>query len=315
MGHSYTHLTLEDRCQMAYLPTTGHSIRQIAATLDRAPSSIARELKRNTARPQGYQPGYADHQARARRWAGSKLDRNPPRRATVLTRLQHGWSPQQVAGRLAVEQHRPGISHETIYRFIYAQIARKQEYAWRHYLPQAKAKRGRCSYKRRSPASFIAQRVERRDFAAGQRTREPVAKRGAQPESSGAYAGPVIAGPATRGHLWGAHRRDRGSEVHEPLAVDGGSGIDAVLVGGGEEPRDQFPVGELVAEEVLHQREPAAHHGRGERSAANPAYGKNQSGGGVLSPKKAPVTLTPGAAMHHWSAMPHRLEKPAMTPL
>ena len=34
--------------------------------------------------------------------------------------LQHGWSPQQVAGRLAREQHRPVISHETIYRFIYA---------------------------------------------------------------------------------------------------------------------------------------------------------------------------------------------------
>ena len=50
MGHSYTHLTLEDRCEMAYLHTTGHSIRQIAATLDRAPSTVARELKRNAAR-------------------------------------------------------------------------------------------------------------------------------------------------------------------------------------------------------------------------------------------------------------------------
>ena len=158
MGHSYTHLTLEDRCQMAYLHTTGHSLRQIAATLDRAPSSIARELKRNGSTTQDYRPGYADQQARARRWTGSKLDRDPTLRAMVLTRLQHGWSPQQVAGRLAVEQHRPVISHETIYRFIYAQIARKKEYAWRHYLPRAKAKRGRRSYKGRSPASFIALR-------------------------------------------------------------------------------------------------------------------------------------------------------------
>ena len=76
----------------------------------------------------------------------------------MLARLQHGWAPQQVAGRLAVEPHRPVLSHETIYRFIYAQMARTTEYAWRHYLPHAKAKRGRRSTKGRSPAAFIAQR-------------------------------------------------------------------------------------------------------------------------------------------------------------
>ena len=91
---------------MARLHTTGHSLRQIAATLDRAPSTVARELNRNASTTQGYQPGYADQQARARRWQGSKLDRDSTLRATVLARLQHGWSPQQVAGRLAREHHR-----------------------------------------------------------------------------------------------------------------------------------------------------------------------------------------------------------------
>ncbi|MCY4133109.1 MAG: IS30 family transposase [Nitrospira sp.] len=158
MGYHYTHLTLEDRCEMARLHTTGYSIRQIAATLDRAPSTVARELKRNGSATQDYQPGYANQQARARRWQGSKLDRDPTLRTTVLAHLQRGWSPQQVAGRLAVDQHRPVISHETIYRFIYAQIARKKEYTWRHYLPQAKAKRGRRRSKGRSPAAFIALR-------------------------------------------------------------------------------------------------------------------------------------------------------------
>ena len=73
---------------------TRHSIRQIAATLDRAPSTVARELNRNGSTTQGYQPGYADQQARARRWQGSKLDRDSTLRATVLAQLQHGWSPQ-----------------------------------------------------------------------------------------------------------------------------------------------------------------------------------------------------------------------------
>ncbi len=173
MGRSYTHLTLEARCQMAYLHTTGHSIRQIAATLDRAPSTVARELKRNAARPQGYHPGYADQQARARRWQGSKLARDPDLRATVLARLQQGWSPQQVAGRLAQAHDQPGVSHETIYRFIYAQIARTKDYSWRHYLPQAKTKRGRRRRKRSSAALCITQRrplTERPDEVATRQT-------------------------------------------------------------------------------------------------------------------------------------------------
>ena len=55
-----------------YMPRDYRS-RQIAASLDRSPSTVARELKRNGSRTQGYQPRYADQQAHARRWRGSKL--------------------------------------------------------------------------------------------------------------------------------------------------------------------------------------------------------------------------------------------------
>ena len=143
---------------MARLRTEGYSVRQIAANLDRSPSSIARELKRNASHTEGYRPGYADQQARARRWSGSKLDRDRTLRAAVLGCLRQGWSPQQVARRLALEDPRSVISHETIYRFIYAQIARTKEYAWRLYLPRAKSKRGRRRPKARSSASFITLR-------------------------------------------------------------------------------------------------------------------------------------------------------------
>ena len=54
----------------------GCSLRQIATALDRAPSTIARELKRNASRQQGYRPRYAQEQARARRWGGARLDRS-----------------------------------------------------------------------------------------------------------------------------------------------------------------------------------------------------------------------------------------------
>ncbi len=155
MGNRYTQITIEERCELARLQAAGNSIRQIAASLDRAPSTIARELKRNRSPSTGYKPSYAHQQARSHRWAGSRLDRDSGLRDRVLSRLAQGWSPEQVAGRLAHEQGTPVISHETIYRFIYAQIARTKDYSWRQYLPRAKSKRGRRGRKGGSPARFI----------------------------------------------------------------------------------------------------------------------------------------------------------------
>ena len=173
MPRRYVHLAIEDRCEIARLHAAGHSIRQIAASLDRAPSTIARELKRNGSRTQGYQPRYAEQQARARRWTGARLARDPTLRTQVLVRLAQGWSPAQVAGRLAREAGHPVISHESIYRFVYAQIRRTNDGAWRHYLPRAKAKRGRRRRTGRSPVSFIQHRrplVERPAGAADRLT-------------------------------------------------------------------------------------------------------------------------------------------------
>ena len=140
MGRNYCQLSLEDRCEIARLQADDASLGQIAAALHRAPSTIAREIRRNPSRD-SYKPTFAQQQMRARRWA-SRLDRDPDLRRAVLERLARGWSPEQVAGRLAHEQGRKRISHESIYRFIYAQIARTKDYSWRHYLPRAKSKRG-----------------------------------------------------------------------------------------------------------------------------------------------------------------------------
>jgi IS30 family transposase len=142
MGRKYQHFSVEDRCEIARRRDAGESCRQIAAALDRAPSSVARELTRNGGRKVGYKPSYAHEQAKARRWRGSKLLRDPTLQRLVLKQLAAGWSPQQVAGRLAREQGRTVVSHETIYRFIAAQIARTKDYSWRRYLPRGKSKRG-----------------------------------------------------------------------------------------------------------------------------------------------------------------------------
>ena len=163
MGRCYDQLSLEERCEVAELRRAGRSIRQIAAAVDRQPSTISRELKRNAGsgpRAGPYRPTYAQEQTAARRWSGSRLDRNAQLREQVLGRLAQGWSPEEVVGRLRFEAGHTVIGCETIYRFIYAQLKRTNDFSWRRYLPRAKSRRGR-RYQRGgvSPALSIKDRV------------------------------------------------------------------------------------------------------------------------------------------------------------
>src|SRR5690606_28257541 len=104
------------------------------------------------------------------RWSGSRLDRDAALRSQVLARLAAGWSPEQIAGR----GRRDGtpIGAETIYRFIYAQIDRHNDFSWRHYLPRGKYRRGRRPGRGGSPALHIAGRIglDRRPAAIATRT-------------------------------------------------------------------------------------------------------------------------------------------------
>ena len=159
MGKSYDQLSLDERIKVAQLHSEGFSIREIASDLDRSPSTIARELKRNTGRQVGYKPAHAQERARARRWKGSRLERDPVLAQEVLDCLKKGWSPEQTCAILARLHARKVIGTESIYRFIYAQLARTNDYSWRRYLPRGKSRRGRRGCRRSSPASFIEGRV------------------------------------------------------------------------------------------------------------------------------------------------------------
>jgi IS30 family transposase len=159
MGQRYDQLSLEDRCRVAGLRAEGRSIRQIAADLDRSPSTIARELKRNSGQQSGYSPAWAADQSKARRWRGARLERDSGLREEVLQALACGWSPEQTCAALARRHGRRVIGVESIYRFIHAQIARHKDYRWRHYLPRGKSKRGRRGRRGGSPALLIAGRI------------------------------------------------------------------------------------------------------------------------------------------------------------
>src|SRR6059058_2658014 len=160
MGRCYGQLSLEERVEIYRLHAGGRSQNQIALALKRAASTISRELRRNS-RPTkvwtgGYEPVRAQQLAeRRRRWDGRfKLARQPDLRNRVGKRLAMGHSPEQIAGRLALEHGRVIISHESIYRFIYHRAAQKD--CWHRLLPRRKRRRGHRPG--RSPASLIKQR-------------------------------------------------------------------------------------------------------------------------------------------------------------
>jgi IS30 family transposase len=159
MGKNYNQLSPEERDTISYLYREGKTNGQIATTLGRATSTITRELERNKIKTNGYSGRYAQQLTASRRWKGSRLERQPALRSAVMDKLTMGWSPQQTSHWLAQEQGCKIISYESIYRFIYAQIARTKDYSWRNYLRRRKSKRG--WYRRRGggSATFIKHRV------------------------------------------------------------------------------------------------------------------------------------------------------------
>src|ERR1700676_1595052 len=98
MGRNYEQLSLDDRCEIARLSANGSSVRQIAAALDRSPSTISRELNRNGGATVAYRPRCPQQQTRARRWKGSRLEREESWGAAVMERFASGWSCMQIAG-------------------------------------------------------------------------------------------------------------------------------------------------------------------------------------------------------------------------
>ncbi len=157
MGTRYRQFSIEERCELARLQAEGRSLRQIASALDRSPSSVSRELRRNGGKD--YRPVYAEEQARARRWKGGKLDRDANLREEVLACLSTGFSPEQSCAFLERRHGRRRIGPETIYRFVSAQIARHKDYSWRHFLPRGKSRRGHRGKKGGSSVFHIEGRV------------------------------------------------------------------------------------------------------------------------------------------------------------
>jgi IS30 family transposase len=136
----YTQITPEERYRIAEMRRLGFSIREIAAELGRAPSSISREISRNSSRHDGaYRPSKACERTNGRRSRSRRNTRFTVQEWRLVEELlRKRWSPEQIAWRLRSEG-RLSISHETIYVRI-KRDRRAGGALWR-YLRQSNKKR------------------------------------------------------------------------------------------------------------------------------------------------------------------------------
>jgi IS30 family transposase len=118
-------LTLAEREVISRGLVIGYSIRAMALSLRRAPSTISREIARNGG-SESYRASQADEAAwtRARRPKLCKLVMHRALARWVAEKLRHHWAPQQIAGWLRhcnPDDTSCQVSHETIYRTLYIQ--------------------------------------------------------------------------------------------------------------------------------------------------------------------------------------------------
>jgi IS30 family transposase len=162
MPKTYKHLSVEERDILAVLKSQGHSLRQIATVLNRSPSTLSRELKRNA--PPVYTGYYLAHKAQKRADKRKHESHRRQRlkndfiRGYVEKHIRLGWSPELIAGRLSIEHPEESISHEAIYQWIYQDATHLIAL-----LVRAHRRRKHRGYSRKHKKSHIPERISIRE--------------------------------------------------------------------------------------------------------------------------------------------------------
>jgi IS30 family transposase len=119
MLKKHKHLTQEERWHIYMLKGSGNSVRNIAKNLNRDPSVISREIKRNSIN-QSYRPTKAHKQYIQRRVNATSRSRVLTSELQIIieSKLRLLWSPEQISGRLKADGV-AYVSYETIYKMIW----------------------------------------------------------------------------------------------------------------------------------------------------------------------------------------------------
>lgn len=138
---AYKHLSKKERFRLHGHLDTGKSISQIAKILGRHRSTLYRELARNSYTKR-YLPDTAQrkYMMRRSRKKKSKIKSCSKLFHYIAQKLKSGWSPEQISGRMRLENKEYYACPETIYRYIYAC---KQGKPWYSDLCKAKPHRGK----------------------------------------------------------------------------------------------------------------------------------------------------------------------------
>ena len=117
----YRQLTEEDRIEIYAMKQAGKPQTQIAAQLGVHPSTISRELARNSGL-RGYRPKQAQQKTLLRRFTAVKAVKMTPETIDYIeSKLHQQHSPEQIAERMKLDPdwHGPSVSHERIYQHIW----------------------------------------------------------------------------------------------------------------------------------------------------------------------------------------------------
>lgn len=117
----YRQLTEEDRIEIYAMKQAGKQQKQIAIRLGVNPSTISRELARNTGL-RGYRPKQAQQRMMHRRWTARKAVKMTPEViAYIESKLREQHSPEQITERMKRDRHWQGpvVSHERIYQHVW----------------------------------------------------------------------------------------------------------------------------------------------------------------------------------------------------
>ena len=117
----YNQLTEEDRIEIYALLQAGKSKSFIARRLRRSPSTIYREIRRNTGK-RGYRPKQAHETAAARKKQARKFKKMTYEVVLFIeSKLREDYSPEQIAGVMSNDPQwqAKAVSHERIYQHIW----------------------------------------------------------------------------------------------------------------------------------------------------------------------------------------------------